>query len=58
MEWILWIALGVGVVVLMVVLALRAKSHGGGSVSGGFDFEKYKEGELARRGVYDKTKWR
>jgi len=27
------------------------------SAPGRFDFDRYKEGELTRRGVFDKTKW-
>jgi len=58
MEWIIAIALAVGAFVLVAVLALRIKRHDAGNVPGRFDFDRYKETELTRRGVFDKTKWR
>jgi len=58
MEWIIVIALAVGAVALVAVLALRIKRHDAGNVPGRFNFDGYKEGELTRRGLFDKTKWR
>ena len=59
MEWFV-VALVVAalVLVLLVGYALTAKRHGGDAIPGHFEFDRYKEGELAERGVYDKTKWR
>ena len=57
MEWIIAIALAVGAFALVTVFVLRTKRHDAGSVPGRFDFDGYKEGELTRRGVFDKTKW-
>lgn len=57
MEWIITAALAVGVVALVAVFVLRTKRRDAGSVPGRFDFDGYKEGELTRRGVFDKTKW-
>lgn len=57
MEWIITAALAVGALALVAVFVLRTKRHDAGSVPGRFDFDGYKEGELTRRGVFDKTKW-
>ena len=57
MEWIITAALAVGVFTLVAIFALRAKRHDAGSVPGRFNFDGYKESELTRRGVFDKTKW-
>lgn len=57
MEWIIWVALAVAAVVLTLVVILRTKRRDAGSVPGVFDFDNYKEGELSRRGLFDKTKW-
>ena len=57
MEWIIAIALAVGVFVLVAVFVLKAK-HRPGSVHGDFRFDSHKADENARRGLFDKTKWR
>lgn len=57
MEWIITAALAVGVFVLVAIFVLRTKRHDGGSVPGRFDFDGYKESELSKRGLFDKTKW-
>lgn len=57
MGLIIAIALAVGFMVLLVVLGLRIKRHNAGSVPGRFDFDKYKEGELNRRGMLNRTNW-
>ncbi|WP_428558903.1 MAG: hypothetical protein ACP59X_12900 [Solidesulfovibrio sp. DCME] len=56
MEWIIGIALAVGVLALVAVFVLRTKRHDAGSVPGRFDFDQYKEGELNRRGMPDRPK--
>ncbi|BAH75005.1 hypothetical protein [Solidesulfovibrio magneticus] len=57
MEWIIAAALAMGVLAMVAAFVLRNKRHDAGSVPGRFDFDGYKEGELTRRGVFDKTKW-
>jgi len=57
MEWIITAALAVGVFVLVAFLALRTKRHDAGNVPGRFNFDSYKESELSKRGMFDKTKW-
>ncbi len=59
MEWptILLVVLG-GVGIPVAIYFFTAKPPGGGSVPGRFDFDRYKESELSRRGLFDKTKWR
>lgn len=57
MEWIITAALAVGVFALIAVLVLRTKRHDGGTVSGPFHFDHYKQNELSKRGLFDKTKW-
>ena len=56
MEWIIAIALAVGVFVLVAIVVLRVK-HRPGSVHGDFRFDSHKTGELSKRGLFDKTKW-
>ena len=58
MAWIITAALAAGALALVAVFALRTKRHDAGSVPGRFNFDGYKESELTRRGVFDKTKWR
>lgn len=58
MEWIITAALITAVFTLLAVVVLRAKRHDSGTVPGRFDFDGYKEGELSKRGLFDKTKWR
>ena len=57
MEWI-FISLAVGIVVLIAVLALIGRNEDGGAVKGHFNFDRYKQTELSKRGLFDKTKWR
>lgn len=57
MEWIITAALAVGVFALVAVFVLRAKRHDGGTVPGPFHFDRYKQHELSKRGLFDKTKW-
>ena len=57
MEWIIAIALAVGVFALAAIFVLRVKHHPG-SVHGDFRFDSHKTGELSKRGLFDKTKWR
>ena len=57
MEWIIAVALAGAVLALVAVFVLRTKRHDAGSVPGRFNFDGYKESELTRRGVFDKTKW-
>ena len=56
MEWLIAVALAGAVLALVAVFVLKAK-HQPGSVHGRFDFDGYKEGELNRRGLIDRTKW-
>lgn len=49
-------ALAVGVAVLVAVILLRA-NHQPGSVHGDFRFGRYKQSELSKHGLFDKTKW-
>lgn len=56
MDWIFTAALVVAVLALVAIFITKAK-HQPGSVHGRFDFDGYKEGELNRRGLFDKTKW-
>jgi len=61
MEWILITALAVCAFALVAVFVLRNKRHGGESIPGHFDFSRfdhYKADENAKRGLFDKTKWR
>lgn len=59
MEWpsILLVVLGL-VGIIAALFFLTAKRQDSGSVPGRFDFDRYKENELSRRGLFDKTKWR
>ena len=57
MEWIIVLAIAVVAFILVAFFVLRTKRHDGGSVPGRFNFDGYKESELTRRGVFDKTKW-
>lgn len=59
MEWpsILLIVLGL-VGIFAAAFSLADKRQDGGSVPGRFDFDRYKQSELSRRGLFDKTKWR
>lgn len=56
MEWIIAAALAMGALALVAVFVLRTKRHDAGSVPGRFDFDGYKESELNRRGMLDRTK--
>jgi len=56
MEWIIAIALAVGVLVLIGMFIWKTK-HQPGSVHGDFRFDNHKSGELSKRGLFDKTKW-
>jgi hypothetical protein len=58
MEWIIAIALAVGVFVLVAVFVLRSKQRDDGTVHGWFEFDKYKSGENSKRSLHDKTRWR
>ena len=58
MEWIIAAALAVGLLILAAVFVLRTKRHDGDSVPSRFNFDGYKEGELSRRGMLDRTKRR
>ena len=58
MEWFIGSALVVGIIVAMLGLFLgKKKGHKNPSVPGFFSFDQYKEQELSKRGVFDKTKW-
>lgn len=57
MEWIIAAVLAVGVFALVAVFVLRTKRHNSGSVPGHFHFDHYKQNELSKRGLFDKTKW-
>jgi len=47
----------VGVLALVAVFILRTKRHDAGSVPGRFDFADFKDRELSKRGVFDRTEW-
>jgi len=47
----------VGAFALVAVLALRIKRHDAGNVPGHFDFADFKDRELTKRGVLDRTNW-
>ena len=57
MEWI-FIGLAVGIIALVAIFTIAANRHGGATVPGHFDFDKYKSQELSTRGLFDKTTWR
>jgi len=57
MEWIIGIAFAVCVFALVAYLILRTKRQDNGSVHGHFHFDHYKQNELSKRGLFDKTKW-
>ncbi|MFU2207161.1 hypothetical protein [Solidesulfovibrio sp. C21] len=57
MEWI-FISLAVGLIALVAIFAIAANRHDGATVPGHFDFDRYKQNELSKRGLFDKTKWR
>jgi hypothetical protein len=56
MEWI-FISLAVGIIALAAIFAIAAHRYDGATVPGHFDFDRYKQNELSRRGLFDKTKW-
>ncbi|MFP5259455.1 MAG: hypothetical protein ACLGQH_10570 [Acidobacteriota bacterium] len=58
MEWIITAALITAVFALLAVIVLRSKRHDSGTAPGRFELAGYKEGELSKRGLFDKTKWR
>ncbi|UJX41137.1 hypothetical protein K9F62_00060 [Desulfovibrio sp. JY] len=57
MEWI-FISLAVGIIALVAIFAIAANRYDGATVPGHFDFDRYKQNELSKRGLFDKTKWR
>ena len=56
MEWI-FICVAVGIAVLAGLFAMAGHGRDGESVKGHFDFDRYKQNELSKRGLFDKTKW-
>ena len=57
MEWI-FIGIAALVVLTLAVLPIWKAKHQPGSVHGDFRFDSHKTGELSKRGLFDKTKWR
>ena len=57
MEWI-FIGLAVLVVLALAVLPIWKAKHQPGSVHGDFRFDSHKTGELSKRGLFDRTKFR
>ena len=57
MNWIITGIIVLAALALAAIFAMRAKPRPG-SIHGGFHFDRYKEGELSRRGLIDRTKWR
>ncbi|OLN27726.1 hypothetical protein DVDV_1980 [Desulfovibrio sp. DV] len=56
MEWI-FIFVAAGIAALAGLFALTGNRPDGESVKGHFDFDRYKQNELSKRGLFDKTKW-
>ena len=56
MEWIITGIIVLATLAVMAIFVLKAKRQPG-SVHGRFDFDGYKEGELSRRGLLDRTQW-
>lgn len=58
MEWIICIVAFVGVAVLVGLYVSKARELKDIHISPGrFDFAQFKDRELSKRGVYDRTKW-
>jgi hypothetical protein len=57
MEWI-FISFALGSIALVAVFAIVTHRYDGATVPGHFDFDRYKQKELSKRGLFDKTKWR
>ena len=61
MEWIFFIAAFVGIAALLGLYVVRARERKDIRIPGRFDFSRfdnYKADENAKRGLFDKTKWR
>ena len=58
MDVFAYIAIAVLAILGLVVLFVRVAKHQPGSVHGDFRFDSHKTGELSKRGLFDKTKWR
>lgn len=56
MEWFILTAV-IALLTLAVTITLRTKRHDAGSIQGHFDFANFKDRELSKRGVYDRTEW-
>jgi uncharacterized membrane protein len=56
MEWI-FLSVAMSIAALAGLIAMVGKPRDGQSVKGHFDFDHYKQNELSKRGLFDKTKW-
>lgn len=56
MEW-LWIILALATLALVIVLRIVTPKGPRHHSLSGFDFSQFKDRELSKRGVYDRTKW-
>ena len=54
---LLWATI-IGATAVALVVVFRIKGKASPPVPGRFDFDAHKAGELGKRGVFDKTKWR
>jgi hypothetical protein len=57
MEWIIIAVVFVGLAVLVALYVARARESKDIRISGRFDFADFKDRELSKRGVFDRTKW-
>lgn len=57
MEWIVAIGVVLGIIILIGMYTLRVKTRRNVYLRGHFDFAQFKDRELSKRGVYDRTAW-
>jgi len=57
MEWILALGLVLGITLLGIMYIFKAKTHRTFRLRGRFDFAQFKNRELSKRGVFDRTGW-
>jgi hypothetical protein len=57
MEWIIIAAAFIVVAALVALYVAKTKARKDVSIPGRFDFAEFKDRELSKRGVFDRTKW-
>ena len=57
MEWILFAVAFVGIAALVALHVAKARERKDIRIPGRFDFADFKDRELSKRGVFDRTKW-